>query len=1552
MSLQNLTEDALYGLLPEGIISLDQQGLIQAVVGGYQDRIDDLRSYTSKLELLVTGAGLPEVDPKGVPQPNAIICQIQSPQGKIYSRSLDIKDDSPPSDSTELVTWAATQLQLDEYHVLLSAAYGVDKLRLVDANVLAGLASTVGAVLYQTAAMEPLNAYSDARRLLQTWFPRLQFKGTAESFEALGKLLGFDDVRMTPLFGRLSPRIANNVGDPQNDQDFAAVPDYWPKQMRDVFYDPLILNDGPFFTWTGTATARFGTNDTSFYTEVVNGFNPFVAVKIISSGPTDPDAALSPFILVGGGPETKASVSPAGSGLLFEAISTGSSFNGLEIHALSIDNGTHTVLSITDRLSAIKYRTSYYDLALTMDFDRALNQFGTNVASANKDLVENPLAASFNGTAQSPYRPWSAGSITQQSTQVDWLNEINPTGTRTIVSGRTQATLATRELSQTDLSAAGAQVVQAMEEVRPATRLPLHVNVGYLIRDQVAYAPYCGSAGTIITTGTSGTYFGTLTGYPEVPYTAQFTANGVTLIEEAIIANPNVVNLRSPDLTVGGTFNYNDNSYLVTFTGVSAGTHVVAAYAPSSTEVVRTDPEVGCTSIGYQTRPEDELDTAMVDMADEYPWRRSLVLGGELVDFNTYNPPTPDISVEYVGQTAAVFSQTGAQYDVQVIVPGDYPPRFVVQERSTSAYVPGQRAIAFTGTFRDLAATRPSSGTLLGGLDSVMQSGWQLYHFGLVSGVLVADAPKFYGDHHRTGLALWYPFNEQASDGLEVADHSPYAGNAFVKGLSPGDRKFDPARGNFLTANQGLSLTSPIARGFVNEKFAGGFWLRALNEYPNEQTIVQAGPLFITLAGTMGGQHANFYLQAPDGSRPGVATTTLKLQWNYISWSYDGVETLTLNTWDSNGTLVNQLLHADNIDFNLDSFVEVKCPGISYDIQDLRLWNISKNTAQLNLAHYHQPQATACLYAPAFLESVNTYDHYAVRVLPSGFVVPEQMPTSTITDKLAWVQRYDYMANYLAQSRFAETGLGSGNTLPRTQRLGTQWDSLTAAGTVVVSNWIGNYIGMNAAWIADNPKGTRLVLTESGSIATGIPGSLVSTGTNSPWPNPLQATNPCRDRIWVKGDDGFVWQVGLAKTLGSASFTTEKLFTQTGSEQPTGAQVLLSDGGVGKKLAVNTSGTVYSGTYTGTLTTAPVYLYATEDTYVSLAGANLFSTWVDVNTFGLDQSPAVAAIQENGKISFQISTGLDSGYYRLEVTSGNIGKVDSAFVGFDVVITVGDLSFQAVLCPGQTGADFTQTDTFEFTLPNALPGSPSSWLLTFDWNNALSDSSKGTARQLAISSIRLVRHRTTLYRVNVFSGSVAMTAMGTLPANFGTTPGGWLASMTSWGTSYTYVHESQAYTANDTVSNPQPLSNLLTATTALRAESIILAGSFTLPDPAIPGIATYSGVGFDYGDIYDTMESYADGVVVSALNGGQGWSAAYVDRASYTGLQEWDSMETYISGEAVNGLNGGTGFVGSYVDKSGYASAIGSDNMESYTVGAAVNGLNGGSGFTAAYVDR
>jgi hypothetical protein len=2151
MSLQNLSEDFLYGLLPEGIISLDEQALIQAVVGGYQDRVDDLRAYTGKLELLLTGQGLPESDVSGAP-PNAVIAQVQSPKGKVYSRSLEIKDDTPEDATPELLEWVAGQLKLDEEHVLLSAAYGVDSLRLVEANVLPYLAATVGAVLYRSAALDPANADSDARRLLSTWFPRLQFKGTAQSFETLGRLLGYDDVRMTPLWQRLSPRIANDIGDPRNDQDFSEVPDFYPKQVRDNFYDPWNLTDGPYYTWTGTATARNGTNSTEFYTQVVNGFNPFFKVSIIGTAPMDPDPSLSPYILTGGGPETKAYVNPSGTGLRFEAISAGSAFNHTAIQVTELlngtDNGTHRVLSVTQQLSSIKYRSSYYDLSLTIDFDRAEQLFGVSTVDPNKDLQANGTLANFGSQALSPYRPWMNGSFAQGTIVRDWLTETDPLSSQTAITYRRQADLGDQQLNYTEVTAAGLQVIQAMEEVRPATRRPRNVSTGYLIKDQVGYADYC-SFGTVFS-ATSGQvqYWGTLADYPYPPYEVQFSISNTrafafdftaivgdiyqvkgtydflnwfdvsppiiadsTLMHwtvlvgtpfaffnvwkltgapvPPVVKNPHFVNVDSMlthesdpynsdflrigsyDLNLTGTYDYSNSTWFFNFPigfGLSSAINVYANYAPTSTEVVREQPSIWSdptyiavsadggiygapqaavsnlvrgwnpdayfyagdnqyydglpgefypaqiyvqdfidakkyfvcygnhdyqnpdspiaedniqsgnikgydqtyrvypTSVGpqyvvynggtytygqifvgvsgvtdflayngatvrrraepdngwdnsletnyydylpgngryyrvrighvelfvvadgynsvedpgfidnnrkpaepdgnwceapfspiganvklpylgnpiqvdangtytvktsdsygddgindapqfviysggtyygdqtfkangtvpfmyvwgepridpatpwvvlrkarryrvianpgnnyvdyegkryyggdviqasftadktvafvtgrvrldrmnsvqaeqikdwirrsqapwkvvmyhhpnwnsdawnsghkygdyprtdwpwkewgvdltlhghvhayarslnggitriiigfggqnnqtwntsgtahtdpyvqvqyntspvypydtthrtdygamlmtatptslngmvqtinnvvvdnwtltkpdcvraYQERPEDQLDEPMLDLSDEYPWRRDLVNGGELIDRATYNPPTPDVTVTQVGQSIAVFSQTGAQYDVTLNKLGPNPPSFMVNERPLTPYVPGQMAVAYYGTFIPLDHIDPRqrddlprrtlsqeatdfyhSANLgvdhsVDDMDWAFEPGWRLYHFGLVQGVLVADPVKFFGRHHRDNLVGWFPFNEHPFDAPPLIDHSVISTDMIPLNATPFGREFDQWRGWHLRVPPGLDFRSDPHSRDLSGPVTVSFWLMVPEGVALPAPyLIQVGSIKITFSNIL-----NVGSVDSDGNTNWVLLSGMASPgWNFFSFTYDGVSAWTCYqaTMSTPVAQVDAQTYTDHI-WTEDQSVGVVGTTLDYRIHDLRVWNSVKTIEELELVRYHDPNPTACLYRPAYLTCVNDYDRYGVKVLDSGYVMPDLLPSSIETPSEAWVSRYDATGQYQAQSRFKETGIGSGPTLPVRQVLGEQWDTLTAAGTVVVSGWKGQGYGMNDAWMFDNPPPQVMQLLESGSTKYGIIPTWFSTGTTIPWPNAMMATNPCRDRIWVEGDDSYVYEIKVVRS-GTQAFglSAQKLFTQRSdaelmlsgtegtyapllqlvqsagiggthcygvtsygtifprqllvvagtdsttdnglwtvlpkgrilggsvlpssgtydirlaspgvakvyhpakllySEQPTGGEVVLTDTGYSKQLRVNTSGQVYAAAYAGTVNAPWIFMYGNEEVVTSATQAQAYSNWANPTSFGVSLS--LPALNVDGNISFENDETALPGFYRLEIDSGNIGQVDENFDGFKVIITVGDIPFEATLCAGKTGANFQSTDTFDFTLPHVLPGntlgySGNSWLLDINWYNALRDERRGTARQLAIYGYRMVRLNTTLYQLKLTATGSSITEVSTTGTDFPATPGGWMAAITSWGTAYSYTHESRIYSSNETFQSRYPMSNVLTATTVERKEDIVMNTPAVISDPPVPTLPVYGPI--------------------------------------------------------------------------------------------------------------
>ncbi|MBV5346286.1 MAG: hypothetical protein JZU63_12620, partial [Rhodoferax sp.] len=214
--------------------------------------------------------------------------------------------------------------------------------------------------------------------------------------------------------------------------------------------------------------------------------------------------------------------------------------------------------------------------------------------------------------------------------------------------------------------------------------------------------------------------------------------------------------------------------------------------------------------------------------------------------------------------------------------PGPEPARFQSQERTLTPYVPGQMAIAFTGTFLSLDSLDPRQKDALprrtldqvtldgltlknrgvahsvDDLDWAMEPGWRLYHFGLVQGVLVADPNKFYGPHHREGLVAWYPFNEHPRDGLTIVDHSGVSDSINQPLLNPDGRLFDSRRGGLTGA---ISL---------------GFWVRSPGTTART-SIIQIGGLSVDLmASTIIASTSTLYL-----------SRALVSGWNYVALRYD-----------------------------------------------------------------------------------------------------------------------------------------------------------------------------------------------------------------------------------------------------------------------------------------------------------------------------------------------------------------------------------------------------------------------------------------------------------------------------------------------------------------------------------------------------------------------------------------------------------------------------------------------------------------------------------------
>jgi hypothetical protein len=390
------------------------------------------------------------------------------------------------------------------------------------------------------------------------------------------------------------------------------------------------------------------------------------------------------------------------------------------------------------------------------------------------------------------------------------------------------------------------------------------------------------------------------------------------------------------------------------------------------------------------------------------------------------------------------------------------------------------------------------------------------------------------------------------------------------------------------------------------------------------------------------------------------------------------------------------------------------------------------------------------------------------------------------------------MGRYHGEPRYEEVGLGGGtlvqDALP--YKLGLAYNSLPATGTMVVSTLHGQMPGYNTLWHT-------------------------SFGT---MPLAVVSTNPCQNRVWITADNGELREVSLVSS-GTASAILIGTLTPTA-----GNQSRLSAHGF--DLTVVAAGsTVYqlfSGSDSGT--TTPLFLYLNSRVKDDVTNAHdLWTSQDDSSLFGNKQSPKVAALDANGVLEFENSSTLEPGYYRLSITSGNVGKVDENFDGFSVEISVDDFLIIGRLCPNSSGSDFRATDVFEFKLTQPIA---SPWFLSVNWLNAYSNTARGVARRLVIHSYKLEKAQTELYEVTIAtSGTVPVVTRLDTSVYSTSVPGGWLATFNSYGTVIQWRHESQVYPVNDTVESVVPMSSVVTSNTPNRREDEITnAGSIVIPD--------------------------------------------------------------------------------------------------------------------------
>lgn len=1499
---------------------MDERGLIQAVVGGFQDRLEDLRSYGKKMQLFFSVYGLPD------PENNVVSVILTSQQGKVYKRSLDITDETPPaSNPTALRQWAAEQLGLEE-STLGNVQYDRDLLRLVDLSTLEYLAASIGAILYQSSLVADQRAAN--QHLVDTYFPRLKIKGTAQSFDVLGRALGFDDVRVTPLWSRMSPHRPEDVGNPINDPDYLADPAFFPRQQVSVLYDPLDVRDGPFYQWTGTCSN--GTASTSYYTSAINGFNPWVEVIVLGSitNGTAAHVAAGSYTLAGGAPNLNAYVEPENSSFRFEALVEGASMNGLVITVGTFGyNGTDRTVTIYDRLSSVKYRSSYFDLGLTVNIDRAEEVFGTQPASRNPDIASgNYIMDGVAGTAVSPYRAWRTGSIAVTTLTQDFYTQTVVAAGTTVVVARVQSAGTNQEIIVDNLIDAGVQVAQSLEEVRPATRFPRRSASGLLIDDSTHFACYT-NAGTLFTTSSGSVYSGshpltplggytaelgihlgpsfainyrtvlgrsytvwgtpdfvtfnpvaytvadadpetfvvalagtsaffivkdTLTGsvVPQSPYlinNAAYDAEASVDPSNGTIWNYNFLEANLTNLVYSGTYDFGNGTYFVHFpNGEPPAARAVAIWTVTDSEVIRPEPtraDKAALRFNCQVRPEDDDNGLLDEQADDYPWLREAVGGGEQVEIDTYIPE--GVPVDVVDYTTAFQNQSGVDVDVYGFESQNKNLRTRVQDRPYDGdYQPGIRAIGYSGSFRNLASLSgseislivPAPGSATGTYaapteyDILFNPGYALYHVGVIQDVLVADPVKFYGSHHRTGLVGWMPLNEHPEDNLDVRD---VAQNTEVStsllNVFPADRLWSDERGWYLSLSSTGTVQTTVTRG-LHENFTLSFWL--VPQVMADTPLVRYDPVYIDLVAA--GTQLNFYakdingLLIPLGSQavtPGafnfVAITKDVAQYSF------GVGTLTtpltLTAYPG--------LFAD--------FDEVANSTLSFQsagFHDLRLWKLPKTADDLNLVRYHDPVPTDVLYQLGFIETANRQDRYGLKALESKWITPDVMPPWYRTSRQGLVRRYNADGSYSGASRFKEVGLGDGHALPSQMFLGYVLPTVEVGGTAVVSGSWGALPGVNSLWANDT---TTLY--------------------------PMEQCNPVRDRIWVRGlEDGAMYEVKLegvtTRTFvtGTAAYSGTNIFAGTYSQQLTGAEVVLANGG--KQCFWGTSaGTLVQVVDSGGTQTPPQWMYLNQritDKYPGVSewtkrGYTAHQQGVDITgnpdvvaiSGNVNSALLVAALGNNGRLDFENTSVFAPARYRLTLESGNIGPTDEDFDGFTVELNLNENILEAVLLRGQSGFNVRGTDIIEFV--STTPAVNGTWLLSIQWFNALRDTAKGTMRQLAIYSYKIEKLETEVFRIEVNPAGIYPEIV---PVPFSEAPGGWLMRVNSYGTVVETAHEGTVYPRNDTVASKLPLSDILTGMTNDKREDILVsavnppsfwAAGTVATDPSAPVMPTF-----------------------------------------------------------------------------------------------------------------
>ena len=621
MPLRNLKEDHLYDLLPPVVAELDTRKLIQAVVGGLQDRVADLRSYGSRLAELL--------DPTYVDR-GVVLVTFTTDAGVTTQVSLDPQPDTPTTGGQLLISWAAEQLGIDAGRIT-QAVVGSDMLRYVTIDTLQLLAATVGATLYPGPAGESAADTATRRRqIVSTYFPRLKFKGASRSWVGVAKLSGFDDATMVPLWSRYS-------GD-----DGRAEADFLPSSDS---AELTTLNDGPWVVWNSGSLYSDPANPAYFTS--INGRNPLI--QLVAYGSVVPPP-VGTYVLTDGAAQRRAQVrltdGTIDSQLVAQSIGFGADFDRTSI-VVTGQNDWRS-LSVAGWQSSLKFRSSTFDASVF----RRVEQAGTVSVGPNPALRAGLVLP--DGTPSAPWRPWSGGSGAPV-TQTLWPNRSVSVGA--VVAPRAPAPSTASQIDASALAGDAANAFSSLSEVQTATRLPRRLGFGLTDSDQAEFRAYPGAAVLGVGPGVlAGTVVPALR--PSVDSVASFTLDGQDVKVELVGTVCRLIG------QVTGAF---DNRTAVWSASLSQAGTLVAIFHPTDSSYL--PPVSGISSPRYLTIPAGTTYSPVgtYQTSDEAPWLRYRpVMTGGQADVNTFLPAEGDTAA--VAAPAVVLAPNQAGLPTPLVV--------------------------------------------------------------------------------------------------------------------------------------------------------------------------------------------------------------------------------------------------------------------------------------------------------------------------------------------------------------------------------------------------------------------------------------------------------------------------------------------------------------------------------------------------------------------------------------------------------------------------------------------------------------------------------------------------------------------------------------------------------------------------------------------------------------------------------------------------------------------------------------------------------------------